>query len=130
MGSPNPDAPRGIFASVKALLGRLLALLHGRAELFTTELEEEITRLVGVLIWSLVGILCAIIGLSFLAVTILLAVPGDARTWVAGGLTLLFFAIAALGGLSIKKIVRAKTRIFDASLKELEKDRERLRGEH
>jgi uncharacterized membrane protein YqjE len=122
------DERRGIFGSVKNLLHRLLGLLHRRAELFTTELEEEITRLVGVLIWSFVGVQCAIIGLTFVAVTVLLFVPEGARPWVALALAALFLGIAAFGAVSIKKIIAAKTRPFDASLRELEKDREHLKA--
>src|SRR4051812_23326926 len=74
---------RGLFGSAKSLLQRLLTLLHRRAELFTTELEEEITRLIGVLIWSFVGVQCAIIGLTLVGVSVLLFVPERARPWVA-----------------------------------------------
>lgn len=123
------DDRLGIFGSVKSLLHRVLTLLHGRAELLTTELEEEITRFIGVLIWSFVGAQCAIIGLTFLAVTVLLLVPEHYRPWAAGGLAVVFLAIAAFGARAIKKIVAAKVRPFDASLRELEKDREALRRE-
>ena len=119
---------RGLFGSAKALLHRLITLLHRRAELFTTELEEEITRLVGVLLWSFVGVQCAIIGLTFVAVTVLLFVPDGARPWVAAALAVLFLGIAVFGAISIKKIIKAKTRPFDASLRELEKDREHLKA--
>lgn len=122
------DDRRGIFGSVKSLLHRLLTLLHRRAELFTTELEEEIARFIGVLIWSFVGVQCAIIGVTFLAVTVLLAVPEHYRPWVAGGLALVFLAIAAFGAKAIKKIMAAKVRPFEASLRELEKDKEHLRS--
>jgi uncharacterized membrane protein YqjE len=117
---------RGLFATAKGLVHRLVTLLHTRAELFSTELEEEVARLIGVLIWSFVGVLCAVIGLTFIAVTVLLAVPEHYRPWVAGGLALVFLAIAAFGARSIRKIVAAKVRPFDASLRELEKDREQL----
>jgi uncharacterized membrane protein YqjE len=118
---------RGIFGSAKHLLHRLVALLHHRAELFTTELEEEITRLVGVLLCSFAGVQCAIIGLTFGAVTVLLFVPEAARPWVALGLAVLFLGLAAVGGIIIVKIVKAKARPFDATLRELEKDRDRLK---
>jgi uncharacterized membrane protein YqjE len=119
---------RGIFGSVRSLLHRLLTLVHRRAELFTTELEEEITRFIGVLIWSFVAVQSAIIGLTFVAVTVLLAVPAHYRPWVAGALALVFFAGAVFGAKAIQKIVAAKVRPFDASLRELEKDREQLRS--
>src|SRR5262245_6140183 len=118
---------RGLFGSIKGLAHRLVTLLHNRAELFTTELEEEITRLIGVLIWSFAGVQCAIIGLTFAAVTVLLFVPENFRPWTALALAVLFLGIAAFGLVSIKKIIKAKIRPFDASLRELEKDREHLK---
>lgn len=123
------DAPKGIFDSIKALVDRVVTLLHGRAELFTTELEEEITRLVGVLLWALVAVFTAIIGTTFLAVMTLLFIPAAARGWAAAIIAVIFLAVAAFGVVSIRKIVRAKPRPFDASLTELEKDRAKLRGE-
>ncbi len=122
------DDRRGIFGSVRSLLHRVVTLLHRRVELITTELEEEVVRFIGVLIWSFVAVQCAIIGLTFVAVTVLLAVPEHYRSWVAGGLALVFVGIAAFGAKAIKKIVAAKVRPFDASLRELEKDKERLRS--
>jgi uncharacterized membrane protein YqjE len=121
------EPSRGLFGSGKSLLRRLVTLLHRRAELFTTELEEEVTRLIGVLLWSFVGVQCAIIGLTFLAVTVLLFIPEGARPWAAAALAVLFLGIAAFGAVSIKKIIAAKSRPFDASLRELETDREHLK---
>jgi uncharacterized membrane protein YqjE len=122
------EAKRGLFDSLRSLFDRVLAILQTRAELLTTELEEEVTRLVGVLLWSFAAILAVIVGAAFLGVTILLAAPAAYRTLVAAGLALLFLATAAIGYRSIRRILRAKPRVFDASLRELEKDRKQLRG--
>jgi uncharacterized membrane protein YqjE len=118
---------RGLFGSAKGLVHRLVALLHRRGELFAIELEEELTRLIGVLLWGLVGVQCAVIGLTFVAVAVLLFVPEGARAWVAAGIAVLFLGVAVFGAISIKKIVKTKTRPFDASLRELEKDLDHLK---
>lgn len=123
------EAARGIFGSLRKLLDRAVALLHTRTELITTELEEEVTRLVGVLLWSFAAVLGAVIGACFIGVAILLAVPEGYRTLAAGVLAFLFLAFATFGYVSIRRIARAKPRIFDASLTELEKDRQQLRGD-
>jgi uncharacterized membrane protein YqjE len=125
---PQDEAKRGLFDSFRSLFDRVLAVLQTRAELLTTELEEEVTRLVGVLLWSFAAILAAVVGTSFLGVTILLAAPAAYRALVAAGLALLFLAVATIGAVSIRRILRAKPRVFDASLRELEKDRKQLRG--
>lgn len=128
MDDPRQDeSPRGIFDSLRALLDRALALLQTRADLLTTELEEEVTRLVGVLVWSFAAVMAVIIGVVFIAVTILLAAPSGWRVPVAAGFALVFLGSAAFGYRSIRSIARAKPRVFDASLGELEKDREQLR---
>ena len=123
------DAPKGLFDSIKSLVDRVVTLLHGRAELFTTELQEELGRLVGVMMWAVVAVFTAIIGTTFLAVMTLLFIPASYRGWAALVIAVLFLAVAAMGAMTIRKIARAKPRPFDASLSELEKDRAKLRGE-
>lgn len=125
---PNAEPARGIFDSLRALLDTILALLHNRAELLTTELEEELTRLIGVALWAFTAVLSVIIGSTLVGVAVLIAVPAGYRVWVAGGLGLLLLAVAGSGYLAIRKILRAKPRPFDATLRELEKDRDLLRG--
>ena len=122
------EADRGIFDSLRALIDRVLAMLQTRTELFTTELEEEVTRFVGVVLWSFAAVLSVIVGATFLGVMILLAAPPGYRVLVAAGLALPFLAVAAIGYVSIRRIVRAKPRVFADSLRELEKDRKQLRG--
>jgi len=126
---PRDDPPRGIFDSFRALLDTILAILHNRADLLTTELEEEVTRLVGVLLWAIVAVFSVMIGATFLGATILLVAPEAYRSLLAAGLTLLFLVIAGIGYRAIRKIMRAKPRPFDATLRELEKDRSHLRRE-
>jgi uncharacterized membrane protein YqjE len=123
------DSRGGIFDSLKALIDRLVAVLHGRAELLTTELEEEVARLIGVMLWSLVAVFAAIIGVTFLAVMALLFLPPEYRVWGAAVIAVLFLAFGAVAYRAIRRILRAKPRVFDASLRELEKDRQHLRGE-
>ena len=123
------DAPKGLFESIKSLVDRVVTLLHGRVELFTTELQEELGRLIGVVMWAIVAVFTAIIGTTFLAVMTLLFIPASYRGWAALVIAVFFLGVATMGALTIRKIVRAKPRPFDASLNELEKDRAKLRGE-
>ena len=125
---PNAEAPRGIFDSLRALVDTAVSILHNRTELLTTEIEEELGRLIGVALWSLAGVLALIIGATLVALTILLAVPAEYRIVIAGGLGIIFLAVAGIGLVAIRKILRAKPRPFDATLRELEKDRDHLRG--
>jgi uncharacterized membrane protein YqjE len=127
--SVDREPPRGIFDSLRALIDRVLAIVHNRAELLTTELEEELRRLVGVLLWAFVAVFAVLVGATFVALGIVFAIPDEYRDWVAGGIALLFFIIAFVGFRFIRKILHSKPRPFDASLSELEKDRKHLRGD-
>ncbi|HEX5133709.1 MAG TPA: phage holin family protein [Candidatus Krumholzibacteria bacterium] len=120
--------PRGIIDSLRALLETILTMLHSRAELLGTELEEELGRLIRVLLWALVAVFSVIIGAAFLGTMLLLAAPESYRTLTAAGLGLLFLAGAVAGYFALRRILRSKPRLFDATLSELEKDRDALRS--
>lgn len=126
--TPDEEASRGLFGSLRSLIDRVLAVLQTRGELLSTELEEEVTRLVGVLVWSFAGVFAAIVGLSFVGVAILLAAPASWRVPVAIIMAVAFLAVAAAGWFSIRRIARAKPRPFDASLGEIDKDLQKLRS--
>ena len=125
---PPDEAQRGLFASLRAMLDRALALVHTRGDLVATELEEEVTRLVGVLVWSFAGVACAVVGAAFLGAMVLIAAPAGWRTALAAVIGVLFLAVALVAWLTIRRIAGAKPRPFAASLAEFEKDRQHLRG--
>ncbi len=122
------EPPRGLFDSLRALIDRVVAIVQNRAELFTTELQEEASRLVGALAWAFVAILATIVAATFAGFTLVLFIPPQYRPWTAAGVALLFLAVAGIGLVSVRRIARAKPRPFDASLNELKKDRDHLRG--
>lgn len=125
-GTSREGSP-GILGSIKALLATFVAMAHNRVELFSVEMEEELARLVTVLVWSIGAMLFAVVGLTFLAVLILLVTGEPSRPFVAGILAALFLLVALGSALLARKVLHAKARPFDASLTELERDYEGLR---
>ena len=121
--------PLGFLDSVKAVLATLAAMVHNRVELFSTEFQEEMARLVAVILWGMAALLCAVIGLTFVAVLILLVVDPVNRALTAGILAAVFLLIAFVSAVSVRHLVRDKPRPFDASLAELEKDYDGLKDE-
>ncbi len=117
----------GIFDSVKSLLASVVAMAHNRVELLSTELQEELARIVSVLLWSITALLCTIVGLTFVAVLILLSVGESHRALAAGIIAVVFLAVAAGATLYVRGLHKARPRPFDASLSELEKDYDGLR---
>jgi uncharacterized membrane protein YqjE len=117
----------GLIGSLKALLATLVAIAHTRLELLGAELQEERARLAWLLVWGYVALFFAGLAVWFLCLTILIAFwDTPYRLLVAGGLALLFFVLAAVAVGSVVRLMHSERRLFDASLTELERDREDL----
>jgi uncharacterized membrane protein YqjE len=116
----------GLFDSAKSLLATLIAIVHTRLELLSTELQEEVGRVALMLLWGAVALFFVFLAIAFLALLILIAFWDDHRLLVAALLAGLFLVLAVVAGFAAQKQIAAKPRAFDASLNELAKDREEL----
>ena len=124
----NSDTARqgGLFGSVKAAVATLLAIAHTRLELLSTELEEEVARLSQILIWSLAGAFCAGLGIVFAVLFIVLLLWNTYPLLALGIPAILFLFVAILAWRMVLSKIRARQRLFAASLAELAKDREQF----
>lgn len=124
--SAGDEAPAGLFGSVRTLLATLVAIGHNRLELFSVEIKEEVERVSSMLLWTMVAALLGMLGLLLVALAIVLSVE-PANRWIAAGvIAALFFAGCALAGVVARSRMTLKARPFDATLEELEKDRDLL----
>ena len=117
----------GLLGSAQSFLASLLGLARTRIELFSTELQEELTRLATALLGALVVAMLAALGIGFAAAAVLIAVREEHRLAVAAGIAIGFLVLALLAGWSLRKLAPPKPRVFDASLTELERDYEALK---
>lgn len=116
----------GLFAALKNLLTTLLAIGRTRAELFVTEIEEEKYRILGLFSRAL--------GAAFLlALAIVMAVFAlamalwEQRVFVFGLFALLFGGAAWWLIVSLQRQFAEPSKLFRASLAELEADMAQLR---
>lgn len=123
--SPEPASP-GLFHSARKLLANLAGLAHTRLELISTELQEELARLGEILLAAIVSLFFAFLGIAFVAVAVMIAVGEEYRLAVAMMFAVLFLIIGALSAWWMRRVARAKPRVFDASLDELRKDHDLL----
>ena len=123
--NPEPASP-GLFHSARKLLANLAGLAHTRLELLSTELQEELARLGEILLAAIVSLFFAFLGIAFAAVAVMIAVGKGYRLAVAVLFAVLFLIIGALSAWWMRRVARAKPRVFDASLGELRKDRDLL----
>lgn len=116
----------GLFSALKNMIATLIAIGKTRAELLVTELEEEKLRLMS--LWSkAIGAAFLLAVGSIMAVFCLALAFWEQRVLVFAIFSVLFIA----GGLyligSLKRQARQPSKMFRASLAELEQDMAELR---
>ena len=121
------DSP-GILQSLKMLSATLASAFHTRVELFVTELEEERERLKQTLVLTLL----VVFGLSmgFVLLTIFLVALFWQQGWIGaiGGLSFIYLGVATIAAFKLRNVFLRRSGLFPATLAELGKDRDRLKG--
>jgi uncharacterized membrane protein YqjE len=118
----------GLFKSLTNLVATVVGIVQTRLELLTTELQEEVHRVAELLVWTIIALLAAAMGLFLAALAIIFAFWDTHRMLASVLVTASFFAIALVAILVLQAKVRAKPPMLDATLAELAKDREHLKS--
>jgi uncharacterized membrane protein YqjE len=117
----------GLLDSAQALLASVLSLARTRLELFGTELQEQLTRLFFALLCAIMVILLGALAVAFAGISLIVSLGEEHRALAAGVIALVFVALAAAAGWTMRRLAHGVPRAFDASLKELERDYDELR---
>ncbi|WP_126443725.1 phage holin family protein [Sulfuricystis multivorans] len=123
------DASPGLLASLRGLATTSVALVRTRLELLKVEAQEEVGRISGLLLWGATAVLCGVLGVAFLGVFLTVLLWDSHRVLALGIFTALFLVAAAIAGSVTLRLLRQGSRLFAASLAELERDETALRNE-
>lgn len=123
---PPPSHPAGMFDSLRQLLGTLAGIAQTRIELLGTEVEEQVARFTSMLLWTIVALFLAFTTVSMMAVAVLVAFWDTNRILVAVLLAAGFALLSLLSYLRVRAVARGRPHLFQATLEELAKDRDRL----
>lgn len=121
-------AGSGLMGSVKRLAGSLIAILSTRLELLANELQEERLRLTQMLLLALIALFCLGNGLILLNAFIVMLFWDDHSLLALGLLSLVYLIAGAAVAMVVRAKAQAGSKLFAASLAELEKDRQALRS--
>lgn len=121
-------AGSGLMGSVKRLTGSLIAILSTRLELLANELQEERLRLTQMLLLALIALFCLGTGLMLLNAFIVVLFWDDHRLLALGLLSLGYLVAGAAVAMVVRVKAQAGSKLFAASLAELDKDRQALRS--
>jgi uncharacterized membrane protein YqjE len=119
----------GLVDSVRRLLATLVALLQLRADLLVTELEEQLHRLAGLLLWGAIALFCGTLTVLMLAFTLMVVFWDQHRVLTASLLTGGFAVVFLLSLWAVRRRLAARPRLLSATLQELQRDAATLRGE-
>lgn len=124
--SSTTEATTGILASVKNLAATLIAIIHTRLALLSTDLEEGRERLIALLVMVFIALFCLCFGLVLLALLVVVIFWDTHRLLVLSGMTGLFLLAGVVLSVLAARALKAMPRMFEASLSELIKDHEQL----
>jgi len=127
MANPAPGDRRGILESLNAFAATLVAIVHTRIDLLSTELQEAQHRLLLQLAAALLALFCLGIGV-LLAALLVVVLFWDTHRVLTLGLLTAFFLIGSVTIWQLaRRAARRQPRPFAATLAELAKDRQHLR---
>ena len=124
------DTPKqpaeGLLTSLKNLTVTLIAIIHTRLELLSTDLEEGRERFISLLAIAFVSLFSLCFGAVLLTILVVVVFWDTHRLLVLGSLTGLFLIVGTvLGGIVVRRL-KSMPRMFEASLAELIKDHQEI----
>jgi len=117
---------KGLLESLTTLGATLVAIVHTRLNLLSTDLEEDREHLLSLLVLTLVALFCLGVGVVLASILLVVAFWDTHRLLVLGALAGFFLTSGITAWMYAMHKARTKPRVFAASLSELLKDRQQL----
>jgi len=126
MSEQAPAESKGLLESLGAFVATLIAIVHTRLDLLSTELEEEREHLLSLVVLALVAMFCLGVGVVLITILFVVAFWDSYRLLVLGVLSGLFLAVGVAAWWYAVHKARTKPKLFAATLSEFLKDRQQI----
>ena len=123
---PGPIA--SLFRSIARLAATFVAIAHTRLELLTTELQQEVYRVAEIMVWTVIAVLAAGIGLFMAALVVVFIFWDTHRALASVIVTSVFFVIAMLALIVLRMKLKNKPPLLEGTLAELATDASNLKA--
>lgn len=120
-------SPQAFSSSVRGLAATVLELFQVRLELLSVEAQEEVLRIGALLFYGAVAVTLLGLGLCFLAMLITVALWDSYRLLPLAVFAVLFLALGAWAAYQARQRMLSPSRLFSASVDEIQRDLETLR---
>ncbi|MBU1424798.1 MAG: phage holin family protein [Gammaproteobacteria bacterium] len=120
----------GLLGSVRRLLATLIGMAATRLELLSNEWQEERLRLLQVLLFALFAVFSFCLGILLLVLFLVVLFWDEHRLVVLASLSMGFLVCGGVLIVMLQSKLRNGSKLFSASLAELQKDRESLGERH
>ena len=128
MNPADSGAPPRLLASLRQLALTALAMAHTRLALAGAELEEELQRLVGLLLGLLGLLVFGLMGVLMLTFTVVLAVDAGQRVVVMGGFAVVYLGLAGGFVWRVRRMLATRPPFLQDTLAEIARDRDALQA--
>jgi uncharacterized membrane protein YqjE len=122
-----PEAPQRLSISLRGLATSLIEFTSIRLELLGIEAREEVLRLGELLLYGAIALVLLSLGLTFLAVLLTVLLWDSHRLLALAVFATVFLTLGAVAFAAARARLVQGSRLWGASLDELERDKERLR---
>ena len=120
------EPERGVLGPVRGFARTLISYAETRTRLAANELEEQVTRLYEIALWTLVALFLLGVAVVLGAVFVLIAFWDQNRLLAAGLLAAGFLVCGGVAALHVRRRIAERPSFFAATLGELGRDRERV----
>jgi uncharacterized membrane protein YqjE len=116
----------GLLNSLKQLVATVGTIAQTRLELLGDEIQAEKHRVAQVLLFGAAAVFCLACSLLLVTVLVIVMLWESNRLLAIGGFSVMYLALGLALALAARKRAGAGTNLFQASIGELQKDRDRL----
>lgn len=120
-------SPPRFSSSVRGLAATVLELLQVRLELLSVEAQEEVLRIGALLVYGAMAVTLFGLGLCFLAMLLTVALWDSHRLVPLSVFAVLFLVLGAWAAYQARRRVLSPSRLFSASVDEIQRDLDALR---
>ena len=116
----------GLLGSLKNLASTLVALAQTRLQLLANELRAEKLRLAQLGLYAAAAVFFFALGIIMLTLLVIVGFWDSHRLLALGGFAGIYLLVGLAFGVAVLRRATQRSRLFEASLQELAKDREWL----